>query len=172
MKRLDLVGVNVAFLQARINAERNVGRDLLAESIDILSIKRLRETEGSINNICIQAEKVLGNLAGTRIVRVERSDEGGGLAVGVNLVVDGTHWEDGALELGEFSGDFGVLAGFYEAVFQDVAEFDGALDDGEEFGGARVHVWGVHAAGVEEAERSGDTETGENGEGFNVLEVC
>jgi hypothetical protein len=40
------------------------------------------------------------------------------------------------LEFGEGAADFGGLAGGHEAVFEDHAEVDGALDDGKEFCGA------------------------------------
>lgn len=142
---------------------------MLPKLLDIAPINRLREPQRRIHHIGIQPKEVLRNLRSTRVLAVERRHEGSGLAPVVDLVVDATLGEDGAFELVEGACYLGVFARGDEPIFEDVSEVDFAVDDGEEFGGAGVHVRGVDTAGVEEAEGGADAETGEDGEGFDVL---
>ena len=144
---------------------------MLAELLDVAAVDGLGESQRSVDHVSVQAEEVLRHLRGTGVLAVERGDEGGGLALVIDLVVDAALREDCALEFLEGAGDFGVFARGYEAVFEDVAEVDGAVDDGEELGGAGVNVRGVDAACVEEAEGGADAETGQDGKALDVL-VC
>ena len=83
MKHLQL-----ALLDTSIDSERNVGWDLLPESCDVLAVDRLRETNGSIDDIGVQTEEVLGDLRSTRVFRVERGNEHGRFTLGVELIMD------------------------------------------------------------------------------------
>lgn len=84
--------------------------------------------------------------------------------------MDGALGENGAFELVEVAGDFGVLAGLDEAVFEDVAELKVfAFNEGEEFGGAGVNVRSVDSTGGEEADSGADAEAGEDGKALDVL---
>lgn len=132
---------DIAGLQALVNSLSNVRGNALAESLNILAIESLREAKSSVDDSTVQAEEVLGNLGGTRVLGVQGCNEGGGLTLGVKLVVDGAHGENGTLELLKVSADFGVVACFNKAIFEDIAKLDFALNDGKEFGSARVDVW-------------------------------
>lgn len=78
--------------------------------------------------------------------------------------------ENGAFELVEVAGDFGVLAGLDEAVLKDVAEFEVlAFDEGEEFSGTGVDVRSVDSTGSKEANCGADAEASEDGEALDVL---
>lgn len=127
---------------------------------DITRIDLRRKAQIGLQDLRIQPEEVLRDAAEPRIPAVEAGDEDGGLAAVVELVVDAAHREHGALVPGQRVGDRGG-----EAVFEDEARFDvGALGDGEDLRGARVHVRGVHAAGLEEADGGGEVEADEGGE--------
>lgn len=145
------LALSLALGQANLHALRKVGRDILAKLRDVLPINGLGESKRSVDDVRVQAEEVLGDLRGTRVLVVERRNERGRVALVVDLVVDAALREDGALELGEGAGDFGVFTGCDEAVLEDVAEVNFAVDHGEELGGAGVDVGCVDAAGVEEA---------------------
>jgi hypothetical protein len=134
MARLSRL-LDTALGKALINAEGKVGRERSAELVNVLAVESGREAEGSIDNTAVESEEVLGNLAGTRVLRVEGSDEGSRLAVVVDLVMDGAHGEDSALELLESRGDLRS-----EAILEDKASLNFAGDDGQELSGARVGV--------------------------------
>ena len=141
-----------ALRQADIHALRNVGRNIAAELLNVLAINRLGEAQRRVHNVRVQAEEVLGDLGGSGVLAVERSNEDRGLALVVDLIVDAALREDGALELGEGAGDLGVLARGDEAVLEDVAEVYLALHDGKELRGARVNMGCVDSAGIKEAQ--------------------
>jgi hypothetical protein len=151
--------LDVALGEALVDADSQVGGDGSAELLDVLAIEGAGEAEGGVDDVLVEAEEVLGDLAGTGVGLVEGRDEGGRLAVVVDLVVDGADGEDGALELLQRRRN---LHG--EAVLEDEAGIDGALDDSEELSGARVGVRGVDAAGSEEGDGRGDIEIGQDGE--------
>jgi hypothetical protein len=139
--------VNTASLQALLHTKGEVGWDHLLELVDVLAINGVGEAERSFDDIVIQSEEVLGDLAGTRVVAVETGDEAGRLAGGVVLEVDAALREDSALEGTEGGVEFGG-----QAVLKHEARLDEAAGDGEELSGARVDVRGVHAARVEEGD--------------------
>jgi len=168
LRRSRGLGINVALLQALINAQRNVGRNIRPEGLDILAIQALRESERGAHNVLVQAKEVGSNGRGARVLAVQASNKGGRHAVLIDLVVDGAHGEDGALEFVKGAGDLGLVARLHEAVFENVAEGHFALDDGEEFGGARVDVGAVHAAGFDEADRGRDTKAREDGKRLDI----
>lgn len=142
---------------------------MLPESLDILSIHSLGEPKRRIHNITIKSKEVLSNLAGTGVFGVQSRHEHGGLALRVELVMDRSDGEHGALVLGQRARDFGIVAGTDEPVLGDEAEFERSLSECQEFGGARVDVRCVHAAGFEEAYGSRDAEPGEDRESIDVL---
>jgi hypothetical protein len=53
--------------------------------------------------------------------------------------VDGALWEDGTFEGLEGTGDFGGVGCIDKAVLEDVAEGDGAVNNGEELCGSGVN---------------------------------
>lgn len=169
-RRKRLVLGDVAPLEALIDAESKVGRDLAPELLDVGAVQALGEAEGGVNDVGIETEEVLGDLGSASILRVQGSDEGGRMALGVDLVVDAAHRENGALKLGEVAGDLVVCRnlGVDEAVLEDETEVDLTIDESEELGGAGMDVRGVHTAGIEEADSGGDAEVGEDGEVLDV----
>jgi hypothetical protein len=140
-------------------------------TITYLAVNGAGEPKRSINNIRVQRKESLSNLVGTRVLRVERSDESSLLAVVVELVMDAALRENSALELVQVPGDLWVLARLDKCVLEHETELEvGAFDEREEFGGAGVHVGSVDAAGVEEAEGGADSQAGEDGEVGDILE--
>jgi hypothetical protein len=131
----------VALSQADINVLRQVGRNHLAELLNVLAVDLLGESKSSVDDTSVESEETLRNLVGTRVLGVETSDEYRLFAVVVELEVDAALGKDGALVFLESASDFGVRGGGDKAVFEDVAEGEiGAFDEGEEFGGAGVDV--------------------------------
>jgi len=144
----------LALRKAVINVLSDIGRNSLAELLDVLAINGLREAERSIEDASIEVEEVLSNLAGTGVLVVQSRDESSRLALRVELVVDAAHGKDGAFELAQAARNLSVLTRGYESVLEDISEIDSAFDDGKELGGAGVDMRGVDAASVEEAEGS------------------
>ena len=156
-------------LQAHIDILRQVGRDILPELLDVLPVNSAGESKRSIKNLLVQREEVLRNLTSAGILAVQRSHKHGVVTVIIELEVDAALREYSALELVQSACDLRVLASGDKAVFKDVAEFEvGALDEGEELGGAGMHVGSVDAAGLEEGESGADAKVGEDGESLDV----
>ena len=105
-----------ALRQAWLNAKGNICGNHLAECLQVFTIERLREAECGVDNTRVQPEEVLGDLAGARVVGVKGSNEGGGRAGGVDLIVDATHREDSALELVQVASDFWWVGSLDEAI--------------------------------------------------------
>jgi hypothetical protein len=81
-----------------LNIQSQVGRNHGFELLDVGTIDGRREAKRSVDDILVESKEALGNLVCTRVLRVQRSDEGGTFAVVVELEVDGTLGENGALE--------------------------------------------------------------------------
>ncbi len=129
------------------------------------------EAKGSVDDLRVKSKEVLCNLAGTRVLRVQRCHKCRWLAVVVELVVNGTLGKDCALECVEESCDFWVFLGSDKSVLQNETKLEIlAFNKGEEFSGPRVHVRSVDATGLKETDGGADTETGKDGEGCNILE--
>lgn len=153
------VPLDTALVQASINAESNVGRNHVAEALNVLSVNGLDSTKSSRNNVPVQAEEVLGNLVHTGVDIVEAGDEDSILAVGVELLVNGSLGEDGHLP-----GIHGVLNGS-GTVLNDKVGHEAALDDDVELGGSVVDVSSVHATRTEESDSHGSTVADESRHG-------
>ncbi|GJC91475.1 pantothenate transporter liz1 [Colletotrichum higginsianum] len=143
------VPLDAALVQAGVDAEGDVGRDVLAEALEVGAVDGLHAAEGGGDDVRAEVEEGLGDLLDAWVDVVEAGDEDGVLAVRVELLVDGALGEDGHLE-----GVHGVGDGV-EAVLDDEVGDEAALDDDVELGGAVVDVGRVHAAGAEEGERHG-----------------
>lgn len=162
--------VLVALGEALVHILSQVGRNLLAELLNVGSVDGLGKAKRGLDNFGIESEEVLGNLAGTGILGVQGSDESSIFAVVVELEVDGALRENGAFELVEVAGDFRVVAGLDEAVLKHIAELEVvAFDQSEELGGAGVYVRSVDAARPEETNSGANAEVGKNGKGLDVL---
>lgn len=155
---------------ARVHSRYQVRRQVRAELVDIAGINFVLAAERDLDNIVRQREEVLRDLRSARVGAVERRGENRALAGRVELEVDAALGEDGGFELveggveGEGEG-VDLLGGvFEESVLHHEADFELAFDDGEEFGGARVGVRGVHAAGLDEGYCAGDSFADEEGE--------
>ena len=155
-------------IQTTLRAQRETLRNRLLKLSKIGPVQHIRKPEIRIHNIRIQIKEVLAHGAKPGILITERRHKNSGLAIVIELVVDGTLGQDGALV--ELQGG-GLLIG--KPVLEDEARVHvGAADEGQELGRARVDVRFVHAAGVHEAGRHRDAEIDERGEGFPVGEVA
>ena len=129
-------------LQAFRCARRKRLRDGLFERGNVCFVQELREAQTRIHNCRILDEEVLGSPAQSRVLVGERCQEDRGLTIVVEFVVNGADWEDRALL--EIQRD---CSGLGEAALLDERGVDvAASDDGQEFGGAVMCVWSVHAA--------------------------
>lgn len=153
---------NVASLETLLDTLRERNRDARPHLVDIGTGDRGLETKSGIHDIAVQTEETLRDAVGSGVLVVERGDEGGVVAGRVELVVDSALWEDGSLEFVERADDF-----LCEAVFEDHACGEGAVDDGQELVAARVDVGRVHAAGGEGGDGGGETHCVEEGEGVD-----
>jgi len=153
--------LDVASDQALLDTLGQSDRDGLLEVGEVVCVNGLGEAESSIDNVAAGVdEEVLGDGAGTGVLRVESGHGDGWVAVEVLLPVDAAHGEDGTLEEGQIGLE---LSG--EAVLKDHAGLDvGVGDDCEELGGVGVDVRGVKTAGREEDSCGGDTSIGQDWE--------
>jgi len=160
--------LDVAADQALLNTLGQSDGDGLLELGEVVLVDLLGEAERSIDDVAGGVdEEVLGDGAGTGVLRVETSDGDGRVAVQVLLPVDAANGERGTLEEGQVGALF-----VGEAVLQDEAGLDVAVrDDGEELGGVGVDVGGVETAGLEEDAGGGDAQTGQEREVLAVGKV-
>lgn len=113
----------------------------------------------------------MSDLRGTRVLRVERCHKHSRIAVIIELEMNASLGEHGALELAQGAGDF-WRAGPDQSVFEDVAELQVvAFGQGQELCGARVHVGSVDATGLEETNSGGDAQASQDREGLDVLYI-
>lgn len=133
-------------LEALINTKSNALRDSLPDLVDILTGDAL--AEGSSNDIVAQRNKFISDLTSSKVLSCKGSNEGSGLAVGVELCVDRSLVE-GSHHVGcKLSADNTTLAILVEdAVLGDHLGDEAAGGDNLEFSGARVNVKSVHATG-------------------------
>lgn len=115
------------------------------------------ESEGSVDDRAIQHEEVGRDIAASGVITTEGSDEYGGLAGGVLLVVDAALGEDGALVLADDGLDLGV-----EAVLEDEPGVEDTLECDEDLAGAGMGMGDVETAGLDHGDGRGDAETGES----------
>lgn len=161
--------VLVALGETAIDILRKVGRNHLAELLNVLPINSLGEPQSRVNNPSIESKEVLRNLAGSRILAVQARNKRSLLTVVVELEVDRSLREHGALELAECASNLGVLAGLHKPVFKNITELQvGAFHECEELSGTGVDMGRVDAAWLEEAESGADAQTSENGECLNI----
>jgi len=137
-----------AFL--RIQSEWWWDRSL--EGGEVVGVDLCGEAQSGVNDGRVDAEEVLGDLAGTGILVAEARDEASGIAVVVELEVDASLREDGTLELGQS----GVLL-HNEVVLEDETGLEVvAFDEGQELARARVDMGSIKATGVHEANGCGE----------------
>lgn len=151
----------MAALEALLDALGERARDVLLELGEVISVDLVGEAEGGVDDFGVDVDnEVLGDGAGTGVLRVETSNRNSGLAVQVLLEVDAALREDGALVLSQGGVEFGD-----EAVLENESrEHFGVGDEGQEFSGAGMEVRGIQAAGVEEDAGSGDASACQKGE--------
>ena len=155
-------------IQTTLRAQGETLRDRLLKVRKIGRIQHVGETQIRIHDIRIQIEEVLADGAEAGVVITESGHKDGGLAVVVELVVDGPLGQDGALVEAERGG---LLV--REAVLEDEARVHvAAADQGQELRGPRVDVRLVHAARVHEAGRHGHAQVDQRREGFAIGEVA
>ena len=162
--------LQVAASLARVHGRHQVRRQVRAELVHIARIDVVLVAQRNVNNIVRQSEEVLRDLRRARVGAVQRGGEDRALARRVELEVDAALREDGCFELvqggveGEGEGVDGFGRVFEQPVLHHEADFELAFDYGEELGGARVGVRGVHAAGLDEGDGAGDAFAVEEGE--------
>ncbi len=123
-----------------MNVLSQVERKRSLKLIDILAVKLHRSAEGGVDDAGIESEEVLRNLRGARVLVVEGGNERGWLAGRVELVVNAAHGENGALIFLDIARDLGG-----EAILQNEPSLNLSLNNGKEFGGARMKVRCVDA---------------------------
>lgn len=164
--------LNAASLEALLHAQRNGSWDRALELRNLGAVNRLAES--SLHHIGAHGEQLVSDLAGAKVLAVKRRHEGSWCAVGVELRVDGALVEGRHLELRDGVGDDatagrGAHLGVVEhAVLGEHLDDQAAGGDDLQLGGARVHVWGVEAAGPEEADGHAGAGADERGEGLAV----
>lgn len=160
--------LDVAALQARLDTLGERGGQEVLVVAEVLGADLRGHAEGSVDDISLgEAEEVLGNGAGTGVLRVETGDTNGRLAVLVLLPVDGTLGEDGTLPDAELSGEL-----VSKAVLENEASGHVGLGgEGEVLGCARVDVRGVETAGLEEDGGRGDSQASKNREVSTVGKI-
>ena len=140
----------------------------MAKGVDIRAIHRL--SERGLDDIGAETNQLIKDLSGAEILTVESSHERGGRAVGVELRMHAPQIKGRHLISVDLVGDDPPLArlGIQDAVLGQHLRHQAALGDDLELDGARVHVWGVEAAGVQEADGHADAGADEGGEGLAV----
>jgi hypothetical protein len=156
------VALDAAAVKALLDTLGEVVRDEVAEGLKVGTRDHAHTTEGGGDNVGLEVEEVLGDLANTGVGVGEGGDEGGGSAVGVVLLVDGTLGEDGHLE-----GVHGVATGSDGVLLDEVGD-EAALDDNVELSTTGVDVGSVHAARLNEGDSHGDAVADEGREGAGV----
>lgn len=110
--------------QANIDILSKVGRDSLPELFNVLAIDGIGETKGCVNDVGIESEEILCDLAGTGVFGVQSSNKCSLVAIVVELEVNGALREDGAFKFVQSTSDLGILTGLDEAVFKDITELE------------------------------------------------
>lgn len=88
--------------QALLDTLGKRGRDVLSELSEVVGIDLLGEPESGINDLRVKVDdEVLGDGAGTGVLRVEAGDGDRRLAVKVLLEVNAALGKDGTLVLSE-----------------------------------------------------------------------
>lgn len=139
------VALDAALLEAGVDALCDVGRNVLAEALNVLAVKRSDAAQSGADHSRVEAEEGLGNLLNAGVRIIEASYKDGLVAVRVELLVNGALREDGHLVERESVGDRG------EAVLDHKVGDKATLDDNVELGGPVVDVSRIHAARSEEA---------------------
>lgn len=154
-------GLNPTLSITILNTQSKSTRDICQQVIEVLRCNLVREAKRSKRNIVPGINnEVLRNGTRTGILIRETGDGDLWVALIVELPVDATLRERHALELCEVLGDFHV-----ESVIEDETGREGSLgDEGQDFGGARVDVGCVQAAGLKKESCEGDTEADEGWE--------
>lgn len=163
----------MALCQAVIHILHQIGRNHATELLNIAAIDALWKSKRSVYNTSVQCKETLRNQASARVLRVQRRDSDCLFAVVVELVVDGTHGEDGALVLVQLPGDFGLLTGCHKAVLKYIAEMEvAALDESHPLIGTGVNVRSVDPTGLNECHCSCKSKTGQDGKCIDVSRLC
>lgn len=88
--------------QALLNTLGKRSRDVLLELSKVVGVDLVGESESGVNDLRVNVDdEVLGDGAGTGVLRVEAGDGDRRLAVKVLLEVDAALGEDGTLVLGQ-----------------------------------------------------------------------
>jgi len=160
LSRLSLS--KTALGEALFNTDGNVGWDQVPELVNITTINDDVSTDSSGDDVAWESEEVVGDLGGTEIFGVETSDEDCLTAVWVELLMDGTLWEDVHLE----GADIGVDD--TGAVLEDDGGVQVANNWDVQLGTTRMGVWGIETAWAEEAHSHTGTGTDQSWEGLSV----
>lgn len=80
----------LALGQAGVHSLDKVGRQSLAELVNVGAVDVVDLAESDVDNLLVLEEEVLGDLGGTWVGVVEGGDERCGLAFVVELEVDGS----------------------------------------------------------------------------------
>ena len=99
------VGLDVAFLQTLLHTRSKISRDSMTNGLKILSGNNCINTETGKKDLIIEGEEIRSDERDTRIIAVERSDEGSGGTTAVIFEMDRSAGEHRALVRLEFVGD-------------------------------------------------------------------
>ena len=134
------VALDTAALQAGIDAESNISRDVLAEAFNVLAVQAGDAAEGRADNSWVETEEGLSDLLDAGILVVEPGDEDSILTVWVELLVDSALREDGHLVERERVGDW------RDPVLNDELSHKPATHNDVELGCPIMNVCCIHTA--------------------------
>ena len=171
----NLLKWNTTPLRTRLHNRSERACKRRPEPLNLRRRQEIRVPSTSLDNLIglCRKESTRG-LRTARVRSVEAGNEDGGFALIVELPVDKALGEEHAGEVaergvdhGEGADDWGWLANDVPGavvILEDEGADETALDDGQEFVGARVPVGGVEAAWIDEADGLSEPSGTESGE--------
>jgi hypothetical protein len=154
--------LDVARLQAGLDAQRDVGWNQALEGVDVLARKSAVGAERRRNHLFVKPEEGLGGLLHAWVLIPEAGHEDGRLARGVELGVHGALGKYDGLELRRIMLHDGCT------VLGNELGAERALNHNVELSRPRVRVGRVETARAEEADSHGDAVSNERGESENI----
>jgi len=146
-------------LQAAIHACSQIGRKVGSPRVNVAAPNRLGEAQSSVDDIGREHPEVCRDVAPARIFAVKRSNEDGGRAGRILLVMDAALGEHCPLELAQLRLDRGV-----KSILLHERGVQSSIDHGEEFVGAGMYVRNIKTTRLDERNGTGDAELFQDGE--------
>lgn len=139
--------LEAALLEAPVDTDGKAIRETSGEFNNFLNANI---SKGGSNDIRGETEESLGDLAGTRVLVVKSSDEEERFTPGVDLIMDRTLGEKGALTRSHRIDDE------TRSVLLDEPGFHGSIDEEKDLGRSGMGVRGVHSARRHLSDSQGD----------------